>query len=122
VFAVSNGFTSISLLLFSFISGNSSIIIILFVIFFSCGLAGLLPTRTPIIREYFGTKHFGTILGITSIFLTIGTVLSPPIAGWIYDLRGVYDPYWLILSGVALVAAVSTLTMPLPHPNNKPNS
>ncbi len=124
VFAASNVLTSIGLFLFSIIRGDSSVIIVLFIIFFSFGLAGLLPIRASIIREYFGTINFGTIFGISFIFLSLGTVISPPIAGWIYDLRGVYDPYWLILGGVALVAAFSMLTMPLPSPHlcNVPNS
>ena len=124
VFAVSNVLTSIGLFFFSIISDSSSIITVLFIIFFSFGLAGLQPTRVPIVREYFGTKNFGAILGMTFIFVTLGTMLSPPIAGWVYDLRGVYDPYWLILSGVALVAAVSISTMPLPpqRSGSVPNS
>ena len=114
VFAVSNVLTSLGLFFFSIVGDGSFIIIVLFIIFFSFGLAGLLPTRTPIIREYFGIKNFGAIFGITFIFLTFGTVLSPPIAGWVYDLRGGYDPYWLLLSGVVLVGAISSLTMPPP--------
>ena len=124
VFASSNIFTSIGLFFFSIIDGGSSVIIVLFVIFFSVGLGGLAPIRAPLIREYFGTKNFGTIFGIFFIPLTLGIVLSPPIAGAIFDVRGVYDPYWLILSGVALLAALIMLTMPLPaqHLDNVPNS
>ncbi|MFC2034878.1 MFS transporter [Chloroflexota bacterium] len=114
VFATANVLTGIGLFCFSIIGGDSSVIIVLFVVFFGFGLGGLLPIRAPIIREYFGTKNFGTIFGITFVFLTLGTIISPPIAGWVYDVRGVYDPYWLILGGIAMVAAVSMLTMPLP--------
>jgi MFS family permease len=114
VFAASNVLTSIGLILFSIIGNGSFVVTILFILFFGFGLAGLLPIRAPIIREYFGIANFGTIFGITFIFLTLGAVISPPIAGWIYDLRGVYDPYWLILSGVDLIAAVLMVTMPLP--------
>ncbi|MFC1957633.1 MFS transporter [Chloroflexota bacterium] len=114
VFAVSNVLTSIGLIFFAFIGNDSIVITVLFVIFFGFGLAGFLPIRVPIVKEYFGTKNFGTIFGITFVFVTLGTVVSPPVAGWIYDLRGVYDPFWLILSGTNLIAAVLMLTMPLP--------
>ena len=112
VFAASNVLTSIGLFLFSIIGVGSPVTIIAFIMFFGIGLAGVAPLRAPMVREYFGVKNFGSIFGLTFIFLTLGNVLSPPIAGWVRDLRGVYDPIWLILSGFALLAAISILTMP----------
>lgn len=114
VFAASNVLTSIGLFLFSIIEVGSTVKIVSFIIFFGIGLAGVAPLRAPMVREYFGVKNFGSIFGITFIFLTLGNVLSPPIAGWMRDLRGFYDPIWLILSGIALLAAISMLTMPSP--------
>ena len=85
---------------------------ILFIIFFSFGLSGILALRPPIIREYFGTRNFGTIYGLAHIFITIGTVVSPPVAGWVFDTRGVYDPVWLVLGVVCMMGVILMLAMP----------
>ena len=66
--------------------------------------------RAPILREYFGTARFGTIFGLTSIFITAGVVAAPPLAGWTYDVLGTYQPVWLglciaTLAGTILMAA-----------------
>ena len=74
----------------------------------------------PIVREYFGTKKFGTIFGLTSIFITIGVITTPPLAGWVYDTRGVYDPIWLIFSGICMLGAILMLAMPQVSKSLKP--
>ena len=33
-------------------------------------------------------------------------------AGWVFDTLGVYDPIWLILSGVAMLGAIVILNLP----------
>jgi len=99
-------------ILFWLIDGSSFGLMVAFVIIFGLGLGGITPLRPPLIREYFGTKRFGTILGLTGAFSMIGLVAGPPVAGWVYDNLGVYDPIWLILSGVAQVGAILMLSTP----------
>ncbi len=112
--AVSATLMGIGLLLFSSINTDSFGLIVPFVIIFGLGLGGVTALRAPIIREYFGIKNFGTILGLLRIFTTIATVSISPLAGWMFDTRGTYHPIWLILSGVALIGAFSFLMAPLP--------
>jgi len=112
IVVISIALTGVGLILFSIIDGTSWGIIILFIIFFSFGLSGILSLRPPILREYFGTKNFGTIYGLAHVFVTIGTVVSPPLAGWIFDTRGVYDPVWLILGVVCMLGVILMLTLP----------
>jgi MFS family permease len=82
---LSIGLKGVGLFLFWLIGRGSLGLIPLFVILFGLGSGGMTPLRTPIIRDYFGIKRFGTILGITSIFTTISMVASPPLGGWILD-------------------------------------
>jgi len=111
-------FTSVGLFLFSIIDGSSLWLIITFVVIYGLGRGGQLSLMPPIIREYFGTKKFGTIFGLVSIFITIGAISTPPLAGWVFDIRGVYDPLWLILSGVCMLGAI--LMMAVPQASKKP--
>ena len=76
VMAFSIGLKSIGLLFF-WLTGQGIVwAMVFFLIIFGIGSGGMTPIRTPIIREYFGTKRFGTIFGISSIFYTIGMVLT----------------------------------------------
>ena len=71
-----------------------------------------MPVRIPIYREYFGVKNFGKIYGLGNLFFTFGIITGAPIAGWVYDTLGYYDPVWWILSILTAIGAVLVLTMP----------
>jgi MFS family permease len=107
--------TSIGLFLFSNIEANSIWIIVGFVIFYGFGRGAQITVMPPIIREHFGPGNFGTIFGLVSIFITVGVITTPPLAGWVFDTRGVYDPIWLIFSGVSMLATIVMLTLPRAH-------
>ena len=115
VMAFSISLIGVGVLLFRFIDGSSFVLTLVFAITLGFGMGGFMPIRPPIIREYFGTQNFGTIFGLTSIFITIGAVASPPLAGWVYDTLGTYDPMWLILGGLAMVGAIVMLIIPPTH-------
>ncbi len=85
-----------------------------FAVFFGLGISSFLPLRTPIFLEYFGIKNFATILGLSSVFLTIGMVASPPLVGWIYERIGLYGPIWSVLTGVSTLGMIVMATIPPP--------
>jgi len=120
VISASMVLTSVGLFLFSIIDGGSFGLIAGFVIVYGLGIGGQLVLMPTTIREYFGTKNFGTIFGLTSVFVTIGAIATPPLAGWVFDTRGVYDPIWLIFSGVCVLGAILMLTMPQASKRLKP--
>ncbi len=105
VMALSFGLTSASLLLFWLMDGSSMLLTGAFVVIFGLGLSGPGPIRTPLIREYFGTRHFGTIYGLVSVFNMISLLVYPPAAGWVFDAFGSYKPIWLIF-GLGSILAV----------------
>jgi MFS family permease len=88
--------------------------VVVFAVVYGIGAAGAMPLRTPIVREYFGVKRFGTIFGILAFFLTVGTAGAAPLAGWVYDTRGEYYPIWLIFAGLSAVGMILILTMKRP--------
>lgn len=119
VISASMVLTSIGLFLFSIIDGSSLGLIAGFVIFYGIGYGQLISLMPPTIREYFGTKNFGTIFGLISILVTMGAVATPPLTGWVFDTRGVYDPIWLIFSGICMLGAILVLTLPQAPKNSK---
>jgi len=112
IMALSMGLLSAGLFLLWFIDGSSFTMIVLTVVFFGLGVGGLVPLRLPIMREFFGTRRYGTISGIMGLFPTIGMVAAPPVAGWMFDTLGYYDPIWLVFGGLATIATILVLTMP----------
>jgi MFS family permease len=89
--------------------------IVLFAIPYGFGVSGVAPLRAPITAEYFGTRNFASIFGLTSFFYGVGNLVSPPIAGWLYDNYKDYRTWWLILIGMGIIALISSLTMPAPQ-------
>jgi OFA family oxalate/formate antiporter-like MFS transporter len=86
--------------------------ILLFAIPYGLGVSGITSTRSPILAEYFGIKNFGSIFGLTSVFFAIGSIASPPIAGWIYDNYQDYRSWWLILLIWGVFGILVMLTIP----------
>jgi sugar phosphate permease len=112
--------SSVGLFLLSIIDGSSFSLIAGFIIVYGAGFGAQLSLRPPIIREYFGSKKFGSIFGLGSIFITIGAISTPPLAGWVFDTRDVYDPIWLVLSGVCMLGVILIFTLPRASKKSKP--
>ncbi|MFC1990667.1 MFS transporter [Chloroflexota bacterium] len=70
------------------------------------GLAqgGWAPTLAMLTLRYFGTKHYGTVLGTVHLIFFIGTSIGPMIAGFVYDQIGSYRPVLLALAAVNLIS------------------
>lgn len=68
------------------------------------GVGGTLPTRPALLADYFGTRHFGAILGLGMTLLTVGAVLSPTVVGFIVDRTGEYTMGWVVCGLVATLA------------------
>jgi len=68
------------------------------------GFGGLIPLRPTLQIELFGMTAFATVQGLLMVFITLGTIISPPFAGWVFDLTGKYQPAFIILGVVTLLA------------------
>ena len=61
---------------------------------------------TAIRADYFGTRHYGTIMGSSLAFVMIGTLIGPSFAGAMNDHYGDYiAAFWII----GIVTAVSAI-------------
>lgn len=78
--------------------------------------------RVPVIvtmrAEYFGTKAFGSIMGLSSSVVTVASVAAPFLAGLSYDVTGSYT---FGFTALAASAALGTLFLVfLPRPEDAP--
>lgn len=87
---------------------NNSIIILFFLAFLTgCsgrGWQGLFYSSIP---EIVNEEQVGGATGLSMIFNRVGMLITPPIFGYIADLRNSYDLSWLLLGVVFLLSSVS---------------
>ena len=105
------GLLAVGLLNFAFLS-HSRWLLALFLLSFSAGYGGVFVIRPALIREQFGTRAFGAIYGVTDSIMVLGAILGAPLAGWVFDMRGMYHPIWLIFTGNLLLASLLISTIP----------
>jgi cyanate permease len=70
-----------------------------------------------VLTRSFGVAHFATILGAVVVVETIGQILSPTLAGAIYDATGSYDAALLMFIATftcAFFAFLVALRLPRP--------
>jgi len=83
-----------------------------FLILFGIGYGGNNSLRPALTWEYFGRANFGTIFGFIIGISAIGSIIGPPLAGWVFDNWGSYQSIWFAFPGLAVVALISILTIP----------
>ena len=59
------------------------------------------------VGDYFGRRSFATIVGIMTVFYSIGALLAPVGMGWIYDQTDSYSTALKILAPALVVAGVA---------------
>ena len=103
---------SLGLLCFGFISVGDTWLLVPFLIIFGIGYGGNNTLRASLIREFFGRSKFGTIHGFAVGMMALGTIAGPPLAGWVFDNWGSYQPIWFVFAGLAVVALLAVVTTP----------
>ncbi len=86
-------------------------------ILYGFGMGAALTLNTSIRARYYGRKAFGTIQGISSLFLTPVGVAAPIYAGWVYDSTGAYtSAFWLF----TILLVISSVILPFVRPPKAP--
>jgi MFS family permease len=101
-----------SLLFFSYVATIGTWLLIPFVILFGIGFGGPVPMSVALVREYFGRARLGTVLGLATGIAYLGSIVGPPLTGWIFDTYGSYQGAWFTLAGVAIAGMLSFVTAP----------
>ncbi|XP_060082430.1 monocarboxylate transporter 9-like [Ylistrum balloti] len=77
----------------------------------------LLATITP---NLVGLKNLATAFGIEMTFTGVGTLIGPPIAGFILDSGGTYEASFFLAGSSAIIAAVLGLASEVFHQVSHP--
>ena len=78
----------------------------LFALVFGAAYGGYVALAPPLIADFFGARHVGSILGILYTGPAFGALIGPTLAGAIYDLR---DSYALPIAFGAATSLLATV-------------
>lgn len=90
---------------------------VLFAIVWGIGFGGRTPILHALRGDYFGTKAFGTILGMSSVMMGASMALAPFAVGLAFDIQGTYRYAFIVLAFLAYGASILILFVSRPvHP------
>jgi MFS family permease len=88
----------------------------IFTIIYGLGAGGGGAMEATVVADLFGMKAHGLILGVTSFVFTIGGAVGPLVNGYIYDVKGSYQPAFLVC---AAIGVIGLLLIAVSRPVNK---
>jgi MFS family permease len=100
--AVALGLIGTGLLAFCYV--QQGWLLLIFILPFSSGWGGSMVLTRSMLREYFGRDSFGKMLGIIMGLGSIGGIIGPTLAGWVFDTLGSYLVTWLIFCGLSALS------------------
>jgi len=78
-------------------------ILILFLLLFPPSFGGTMVLRVSMLREYFGRNSFGKLLGIIMGAASLGGIIGPLLAGWVFDTwRNYFYIWWVFAASVGV--------------------
>ncbi len=87
-----------------------------FAFFFGIAFGGMIPGRSILVSEYFGTRNFASIQGLINSVDVLFGIATPFLVGLSFDLVQSYKPAFI---GIAILIALAT---PLPLLLRKPRA
>jgi len=78
---------------------------------FGIGYGAIWPVYGAAARDYFKKEFAGRIIGLWTLFLGIGSIVSPVLAGWTVDVSGRY--MWAFILAAAGAALSVGMLMPV---------
>lgn len=109
VAALAFGLMGIGLFSFSRIQWGG--MVLLFLLIYPPSYGGATVLRGAILRDYFGRDSFGKMMGILMGSSSIGGIIGPTLAGWVFDSYGTYQSLWLFYSASTSLMILLLLQM-----------
>jgi MFS family permease len=86
--------------------GQGLIALYIYVILFGVGYGGIIVMSSAAFLNYFGTKSYAQIMGVSMPVGTALGIISPLLVGGIKDANGSYVPALLLMVGIAVAGAL----------------
>lgn len=115
MFVASFVLIGIGLLVFSRLNPSQLWLIPVYYLTFATGHATFVVMSQTVVADYFGTRRFATIRGLShSTAMPLG-IIGPVFAGWMFDSTGSYQIAFTVLSSCAVFAAICILLIRRPQ-------
>lgn len=79
-------------------------VLLIFATLFGVAIGGVFPAWSTMLAWLFGTKNYGTVLGVMTIITKGMAIIGVRMVGEIYDLAGSYIPAFYVFIGAAALA------------------
>ncbi|MFC1970882.1 MFS transporter [Chloroflexota bacterium] len=113
------GMVGLGIFFFGYIAVDKMWLAIPSIIFLGVSWGGASTMIGVITKDYYGRSNFGPVLGFIMGVATIGSIIGPTLAGFVFDTWGRYQSIWF---GFAVLAvAVTVLMMTVPPLSSKTN-
>lgn len=76
---------------------------------FGFGMGGVVPLHAAVVGALFGRRGFGKVMGLMRPMMLPLQVLGLPLAGWVYDQQGSYNPAFYCFMVFLIIAALTTI-------------
>lgn len=76
---------------------------------FGFGMGGVVPLQGALVGRLFGRERFGKALGAMRPAMFPLQIVGVPLAGWVFDRTGSYDPAFMFFLGLYVLTAIIAL-------------
>lgn len=87
--------------------------LVVFALVIGTGYGGYSALAPTVLAQFFGTRNLGALVGTLYTSNEFGTLIGPPMAGFIIDRTGGYR--WAIAAALAMASAAFIALLPLPN-------
>ncbi len=112
--AISLAIQSVGLVLLIVVGGSNAVWVV--IAFYGMGFGAMGALIPLTVTEAYGMRHFGSILGVTSMAGVIPMVVGPPMAGIVFDTYGNYDVAFAIMAVMFAIGALAMVLARRPEP------
>jgi MFS family permease len=86
--------------------------LVIFALAIGTGYGGYVALAPAVLAQFFGTGNLGALVGSLYTSNAFGTLIGPPLAGYIIDHTGGYR--WAIAAALAMASGAVIVLLPLP--------
>ena len=95
------------------LGAHSYLTLVIFALVIGTGYGGYVALAPAVLAQFFGTGNLGALVGTLYTSNAFGTLIGPPLAGFIIDQTGGYR--WAVAAALAMASAAFLVLLPLPN-------
>ena len=95
------------------LGAHSYLMLVIFALAIGTGYGGYVALAPAVLGQFFGIGNLGALVGTLYTSNAFGTLIGPPLAGFIIDRTGGYR--WAIAAALAMATAAFLVLLPLPN-------